>query len=299
MLRNVMTLIAYDGADFHGWQTQPGMRTVQDCFEQALRRVLRHRVVVFGAGRTDSGVHAAGQVANFFTTSPAPLQGIFHATGSRVPKDMSIIRMDPVPLTFHATHTAVCKLYRYRIHNKPGRPCANLTQRFVYHYWRPLDINAMRRAASAWIGTHDFTSFASSGNVRSTNVRTISRIDVYREGLEIRVDVIGTGFLYNQVRNMVGTLIEFGRGHWPAEQAADILAARDRKRAGPTAPANGLCMQWVKYDIPGLPEPTQATLDRVAGLTGPVGVERADVDGRPISTAPLPPDYDIDEEPGG
>jgi len=298
MMKNVMTLIAYDGADFHGWQSQPGMRTVQDCLEQALRRVLRHRVVVFGAGRTDSGVHAAGQVANFFTTSEAPLQGIFHATGSRVPKDMSIVRMDPVPLTFHATHSAVCKLYRYRIHNAPGRPCENLSQRFVYHYWRPLDVAAMRRAAATWVGTHDFTSFASSGNVRLSNIRTILRIDVYRQGWEVRIDVIGTGFLYNQVRNMVGTLIEFGRAHWPAERAAEILAARDRTQAGPTAPAHGLCMQWVKYDIPGLPEPTQAVLDRAAILTGPMGSERADVDERPISTAPMPADYPQDEEPG-
>lgn len=298
MLQNVMTLIAYDGADFHGWQSQPGMRTVQDCLEQALRRVLRHRVVVFGAGRTDSGVHAAGQVANFFTTSEAPLQGIFHATGSRVPKDMSIVRMDPVPLTFHATHSAVCKLYRYRIHNAPGRPCENLNQRFVYHFWKPLDVAAMRRAADAWVGTHDFTSFASSGNVRASNVRTILRIDVYRQAWEVRVDVIGTGFLYNQVRNMVGSLIEFGRGHWPVDRAPEILAARDRTQAGPTAPANGLCMQWVKYDIPGLPPATQEVIDRVAALTGPVGADRADVDQRPISTAPMPPDYDVNEEPG-
>lgn len=291
-----MAVLAYDGADFHGWQHQPGMRTVQDCLQQALRRVLRHQVVVFGAGRTDAGVHAAGQTANFFTTNPAPVQGLFHAIGSRLPKDMTLIRLDPVPLTFHATHTAVSKLYRYRIHNTPGRPCERQNQRFVYHFWQPLDVGAMREAAAAWVGTHDFTSFASSGNVRSTNVRTVLRLDVSRHEWEIRIDVEGTGFLYNQVRNFVGTLVEIGRGRWPAARAAEILAARDRTQAGPTAPARGLCMQWVRYNIPGLPPPSPEQLARAEAARPPTGAERAAVDERPVSTAPLPADYPTDEE---
>lgn len=297
MLRNFMMHLAYDGADFHGWQFQPNLRTVQECIEQAIRRVARHQVAVVGAGRTDSGVHAAGQVANFFTANPTPAVALARAIGSRLPKDMTLIRLSQVPLTFHATHSAVSKLYRYRIHNRTGRPCESQEQRFVYHHWSPLDLDRMRAAAAAWVGTHDFTSFASKGNKRLSNVRTVLRIDVYRVGWEVRIDVEGTGFLYNQVRNLVGTLLEMGSGHWPVERAAEILAARDRSQAGPTAPARGLCMQWVKYDIPNLPPPTEEMLERARDAQPPQGLERARVDDRPASTAPLPPGYDTEEEP--
>lgn len=297
MLRNYMMHLAYDGADFHGWQNQPGMRTVQGCMEQALRRVVRHQVALVGAGRTDAGVHAAGQVANFFSTHPGPINALTGALGSRLPKDMTIVHMAEVPLTFHATHSALGKLYRYRVHARVGRPCADLAQRFVYHLWSPLDIEAMRAAAESWVGTHDFSSFASKGNVRYSNVRTVLGIEVYRVGWEIRLDIEGTGFLYNQVRNMVGTLIEIGRGRWPVEEAAEILAARDRSRAGPTAPARGLCMQWVRYDLPGLPAPTREMLERARSAEPPKGAIRAEVESRARSTAPIPPGFVVEEEP--
>lgn len=292
-----MLTLSYDGADFHGWQRQPGARTVQDCLEQALRRVLRHQVHAIGASRTDSGVHAAGQVANFFTTSPATESAIYRSIGSRIPKDMTLIHMRAVPLTFHATRSAQAKRYHYRIHNTAARPCARLTQRFVYHFWQSLDMAAMRAAAEAWIGSHDFTSFASKGNDRQSNVRTIQRIDVYRSGPEIRLGFEGTGFLYNQVRNMVGTLIEIGRGHWPAARAAEILAARDRRLAGPTAPARGLCLRWIRYDLPGLPQPTAQMLERAAAARPPAGAARAEVEARPRSEAPMPEGVELDEEP--
>ncbi len=297
MMRNVKLVLAYDGADFHGWQNQPDLRTVQDCLEQAVRRVVRHQVVVVGAGRTDARVHAAGQVANFYTTSPAKTAALARAIGSRLPKDMTLIDAAEVPLNFHSTHSAVSKLYRYRIHNAPGRPCERQQQRFVYHFFKPLVVAPLRAAAAEWVGEHDFTAFASSGNVRMTNVRTVSRIEVYRVGWEIRIDVEGTGFLYNQVRNFVGTLLEFGRGHWPVERAREILVGRDRKQAGPTAPARGLCLQWVRYDIPGLPEPYPDMLERARAARPPRGVERAEVEGKTRSTAPLPPDFDLTEEP--
>lgn len=296
-MRNLMLTLAYDGADFHGWQHQPGLRTVQGCLEQGLRRVLRHQVVVTGAGRTDSGVHAAGQVANVFTTSPAPIHAISRALGSRLPKDMTLIRLEQVPLTFHATRSAIRKLYRYRIHNAHGRPCERLQQRFVYHFWQPLDMSAMQAAADCWVGTHDYTAFASAGNDRQSNVRTVQCIEVYRDGWEIRIDVIGTGFLYNQVRNFVGTLVEIGRGHWPVARATEILDSKDRRQAGPTAPARGLCMQWVEYDLPNLPEPSDEMLERAAAAVAPKGAERADVDHRPRASAPLPPHYPREEEP--
>lgn len=299
MMRNLMMVLAYDGADFHGWQHQPGLRTVQDTLEKALRRTVRHQVVLIGCSRTDSGVHAQGYVANLFTTSPATDRAIFRSVGARLPKDMTLLHLAEVPLTFHATKSAVTKLYRYRIHNRSERPCERLTQRFVYHFWQPLDIERMRRAVRAWIGTHDFSSFASAGNDRQSNVRTIRRIDVYREGPEIRADIEGEGFLYKQVRNMMGTLVEIGRGHWDVSRAAEILAARNRAAAGSTAPARGLTLQWVRYDIPSLPPPSPEMMNRARGAAPPAGALRFDVDAQPAGSAPLPPEFSTDEEPSG
>lgn len=254
MPRNVRLLIAYDGTDFHGWQHQPGLRTVQESIQQAIRRVARHQVSLIGSGRTDAGVHARGQVANFETTCEIPCDNLRKAIGSRLPKDISIIRADEVPAGFRSTFDAVSKLYRYRIHNAPGRPVEDLAQRYCYHFWHPLDDDAMRRAAALLVGTHDFAAFASKGSERESTVRTVLRIEVYRRYEDVFVDVEGKGFLYNQVRNMVGTLIEIGRGHWPPPYAGEILASRDRSTAGPTAPARGLCLQWVKYDLTRPPE---------------------------------------------
>jgi tRNA pseudouridine38-40 synthase len=297
MMRNLMLTLAYDGADFHGWQQQPGLRTVQGCLEQALRRVLRHQVLVIGCSRTDAGVHAAGYVANCFTTTPASNQAVFRATGSRLPKDMTLIHLDEVPLTFHATRCALSKLYRYRLHAAPGRPCEVLQQRCTYHVWTPLDEDAMREAAGHWIGTHDFTSFASVGNARESNVRTIRRLEIYRRGEELRLDIEGDGFLYKQVRNMVGTLIEIARGHWPPARAEEILHAKNRAQAGPTAPARGLCLQWVRYDLPNLPPPPRELLARAAAARPPAGAARADVESLNRGDAPLPPGVTCDEEP--
>ncbi|MEE8169332.1 MAG: tRNA pseudouridine(38-40) synthase TruA [Phycisphaerae bacterium] len=252
MLRNIRMIVAYDGADFHGWQRQPEVRTVQECLEAAVRRVVRHPTDLIGAGRTDAGVHARGQVANFKTDCSIPVRNLHHAIGHRIPKDMTIDHLDEAPLAFHAQHSAKSKCYRYRVYNASRRPVAELLQRYAYHCWFPLDLERLRAAAAVLVGKHDFSAFASAGNVRTHNVRTITRIAVFRAGYEVQLDVEGDGFLYNQVRNMVGTLIEVGRGHWPVEQMVEILAGRDRRLAGPTAPAAGLCLQWVRYDLPEL-----------------------------------------------
>lgn len=300
MMRNLMITLAYDGTDFHGWQFQPEMRTVQGCLEQALRRVLRHQVVVIGCSRTDAGVHAAGHVANVYTTNPAPMLGLFRSLGSRLPKDMSAVHMAEVPLTFHSTRSAVSKLYRYRIYNNQGRPCEQLLQRYTYHCWLPLDLERMRTAAEAWIGTHDFTSLASAGSVRDSNVRTVLRIEICRLGREVVLDIEGSGFLYKQVRNMVGTLVEIGRGQWPPSRAEEMLKARDRAAGGPTAPARGLCLQWVRYDIPNLPPPPPDLIERAERAQPPAGAARGneEVEDQPRSAAPTPPDLDMEEEAG-
>ncbi len=296
-MRNLMLVLAFDGADFHGWQHQPGLRTVQDDLEKALRRTVRHQVVVIGCSRTDAGVHAAGYVANFCTTSPATDLAIFRSVGARLPKDMTLLHLAEVALTFHATRSAVSKLYRYRIHNVPARPCEQLNQRFVYHFWHPLDVEAMQAAARHWVGTHDFSSFASAGSERETNVRTIRGIEISREDQEVRMHIEGEGFLYKQVRNMMGTLIEIGRGHWPVEKAPEILAARDRQAAGPTAPGRGLCLQWVRYDLLRLPQPSADLLAMAGRARPPAGFERAVVERQPTSSAPLQPDAECLQEP--
>ncbi|MBK8267785.1 MAG: hypothetical protein IPK83_05555 [Planctomycetes bacterium] len=155
----------------------------------------------------------------------------------------------------------------------------------------------MREAAGHWIGEHDFTSFASSGNVRTTNVRRIIGVDVYRSGFEIRIDVEGDGFLYKQVRNMVGVLTEIGRGKWTPDDAKRILLARSRSAAGPTAPARGLCLQWVRYDIPSLPPPTAEMLERASRAQPPSGEAKFNVESLALATAPLLHDSHNDSEP--
>lgn len=265
MERNIRLVVAYDGSDFHGWQDQPGLRTVQGMIEQAARRVARHQVDLIGSGRTDAGVHAAGQVANFLTTCQIPPAKLKRAIGSRLPKDISIVEVDEVSPEFHATRSAISKLYRYRIHNTAHRPVTRLVQATTYHFWQPLDIDRMRRAARHLIGTIDFKAMASKGAERDTTIRTVLRCEVERCYQEVRISVEGQGFLYNQVRNMAGTLIEVGRGHWEPDRVAEILATRDRAAAGPTAPARGLCLCWVRYPphllrpaSPPAAQPTQA-----------------------------------------
>ena len=266
MQRNVRLLLAYDGTDFHGWQRQPELRTVQSVVEQAVRRVARHQIVLNGSGRTDAGVHARGQVANFETDCPLACEALLRAIGSRLPKDVALYHVRDVPIGFRCSLHAVAKLYRYRIHNRHHRPVEQLTQRQVYHFWHPLDLDRMRAGARHFVGEHDFAAVASKGRgtPRQTTVRTVLGVGVFRHGDELRVDVEGTGFLYNQVRNMVGTLIEVGRGRWAPDRVRDILASRERASAGPTAPARGLCLQWVHYDPADLGGPAFARSDGVA-----------------------------------
>ncbi len=247
MDRNIRLLLCYDGTDFHGWQAQPGLRTVQGVIEESLRRVLRHEARVAASGRTDAGVHAIGQVANVRTSCAMPGEKLRHAIGSRLPQDLCVRAVSDVSAAFHATRSAVSKLYRYRIHNARERPVVKMAQWQTYHFWERLDVDRMRRAAAHFVGEMDFTSMAGAGCERESMVRRVLRCEVTRHFDEVRIDVEGSGFLYNQVRCMVGTLIEVGRGRWAPERVAAILSGRDRSQAGPTAPAKGLCLQWVRY----------------------------------------------------
>lgn len=253
-MRNLKLVISYDGRRYHGWQRQAaGVDTVQERVEHAAKRVLRHPLTVHGAGRTDAGVHAEGQVANVHTTNlTVPLAGMRKAMNSRLPSDIVVRSITVVPNDFHASRSAVGKTYRYRICTSPQRPVQEAKS--VWWYWRPIDVERMCSAAVRLIGTHDFRGFASSAEDRETTVRTIFRGDVSEQGGEIHIAVTGDGFLYNMVRNLVGTLVEIGRGHWSAERIDRILKTCDRRDAGPTAPPDGLSMLRVYYDPADLPQ---------------------------------------------
>jgi tRNA pseudouridine38-40 synthase len=200
-------------------------------------------------------------VAGFVTTHDLPPDKLRHAIGSRLPDDVAILAARQVHPAFHATHSALTKLYRYRIHNAEGRPVERRTQRMAYHFWHSLDIERMRQAAVYFVGEMDFTAMTATGTVRESMVRTVLRCDVERHLDEVRIAVEGTGFLHKQVRNMVGTLVEVGCGRWEPQRVGEILASRDRRQAGPTAVARGLCLQWVRYPPHLLmcPEQTRAT----------------------------------------
>jgi tRNA pseudouridine38-40 synthase len=248
MERNLKLLLAYDGTDFHGWQRQAGVRTVQQELEDVLRRVLRYEVNVLGASRTDAGVHAQGQVAAVRTVAPIPIENVARAVGARLPADVTVVHAEEAAPDFHPSRAARAKLYRYRIVTAPRPPAADPAGRFAWHVWYPLDLAMLRAAAARLVGRHDFAGFASQGTPRASTVRTVTRVEVRRHYEQMLIDVEGDGFLYNQVRNMVGTLVEIGRGHWPVERITDILTSGDRRRAGPTAPPQGLCLQWVRYE---------------------------------------------------
>lgn len=245
--RNIKLVIAYNGAAYHGWQRQAdGIDTVQQRVEEAAAGIVGHPVSVSGAGRTDAGVHAAGQVANFRTTNLSiPLRGLRRAMNSTLPRDIAIRSAEAIADDFHASRSAVAKTYRYRIYVAPHRPVELCSQ--VWHYWKSPDAERMRAAAEKLVGEHDFRGLATSAETRENTVRTIYRCEVAQADSEIIVSVTGSGFLYNMVRNIVGTLVEIGRGRWEPERIDKVLTSRDRSDAGPTAPPDGLYLMSVEY----------------------------------------------------
>ncbi|MBI3407643.1 MAG: tRNA pseudouridine(38-40) synthase TruA [Planctomycetes bacterium] len=246
-MRNLKLTISYDGADFNGWQTQPGFRTVQETLETAIAQIAgKERIRVNAAGRTDAGVHASGQVANYFTTSHLDAATMLRAINAHLPADVAIRAVEEVPQSFDANHDAVRKLYRYVIHDGPVP--SPFLRRYCCQSRHPLDAAVMARAAVPLRGRHDFHSFETDWPNRMSSVRTITHLAVNRAGDYIWIDVEADGFLYNMVRAIAGTLMNVGRGYWPECKVAEILASTDRKQAGPTAPAQGLFLMRVDYE---------------------------------------------------
>lgn len=260
-MRNLRLDIAYDGTDFHGWQRQPEKPTIQGCVEAAIGQITGEKVKLTGAGRTDAGVHAAGQVANFGLANSIPCENLNGALNRVLPETVRILRVWEAQASFHARYDAAAKVYRYRI--LLARICPPYLARFVYHYPGRLDLQAMRQAAAQIEGEHDFTSFAASdphdpkrqkdaGEIPAVTTRAVreifaSRLTWRRHTSILTYEIRGSGFLRYMVRNIVGTLIETGRGALRAGEIPEILAARDRSKAGPAAPARGLCLVRVEY----------------------------------------------------
>jgi tRNA pseudouridine38-40 synthase len=244
-IRNVKLTIAYDGTEYHGWQIQPGFRTIQGVLREAIEGLLGCKVRVCGASRTDAGVSSLGQVGLIQIDSPIPTENLAKAITDRLPPDMAIVEAVEVPMGFNVIGAVKNKLYRYTIYTGPARPVLQI--RRCWHIPAKLDIASMAAAARLLVGTKDFKSFAAGDDKREDTVRTIFRCDVTSDDGWIYVDVEGNSFLYNMVRNIVGTLVEVGVGRWKPEKINEILEAKNRTAAGPLAPAAGLCLIRIRY----------------------------------------------------
>ncbi len=300
--------IAYDGSLFHGWQKQepPGLlplRTVAGVVETGIRDALKQPITLVGASRTDAGVHAMGQTAHFDAATRIPLDRLPLAINSRLPDDVLVLAAAAVPDDFQAIGGAVSKQYRYRLFNAHRRPLH--LRHCQYHCWHRLDVAAMNAAGKLLVGTHDFAGFAAANHQRLTTVRTIFDLHVERvplpllgqspadmtypalpgheavEPAEVAIVVQGSGFLYNMVRIIAGTLVEVGRGAMPVEQVAAAIETADRRLAGPTLGPEGLWLEWIRY----AGDPVQ---DGAAGIESPVpAAPAASLPGQALQS-PLP-----------
>lgn len=244
-MRNIRLLIEYDGTAYVGWQRQVQPNSVQQAIEEAFRGITGETVHVVGASRTDAGVHARGQVAHVHTATRLPADRLRDALNAVLPRDIAIVRADEAPESFHARFDAIGKRYDYLMLTGPVRPV--FERRYAWHVTYRLDLDRMRAAAAMLLGTHDFAGFASSDHQHKNTVRTVKRCDLVETADRLLLVMEGNGFLYNMVRAVAGTLVDIGRGRLPVERVAEVLATRDRRLAGATAPACGLCLVRVEY----------------------------------------------------
>lgn len=244
-MRNIKLNIQYDGTNYHGWQIQKNARTVQEIVKKAVEKTVNEEIILTGCGRTDAGVHAENYVCNFFTQSQIPSERLPYALNTHLPDDIVCFCAEDTDGEFHSNKSAVKKRYVYKILNREF-PDA-IMGKYSWHCKGRLDLEKMQKAAGAFVGIHDFIGFASSGFTVKTTVREIYSLDVYKSGDVITVDVTGNGFLYNMVRIITGTLVYVGMGKINPDSMAEIIQSKDRKRAGITAPPQGLCLKEVYY----------------------------------------------------
>ena len=245
-MRNIALQLMYVGTAYHGWQVQKTVVTVAETLEKALATVVCHPVKCTGAGRTDAGVHAETYIANFRTTSAIPCDRIPLAVNTRLPEDIVVVRAVEVPEEFNAIGSCLRKEYTYRIYNSRIRNAFFVDR--AWFYPKPLDAEVMQRAASQFVGTHDFAAVQSVGTEVQSTVRTVHYFDIERSGDLITCKVCANGFLYNMVRAMVGTCVYASEGKLSPEDIPRLLEARNRTAAGPTVPPGGLYMTRLWYD---------------------------------------------------
>ncbi|MFH1394871.1 MAG: tRNA pseudouridine(38-40) synthase TruA [Candidatus Omnitrophota bacterium] len=244
-MRNIKLVIAYDGTNYKGWQLQKTGVTIQRKIEEAIEKIFKKKHRIYSAGRTDSGVHAQGQVVHFKTKVPVPTNKIPSIINTVLPSDIAVKAAKEVSADFHAQFNAKQKHYRYYILNSLERD--PFEERYAWRVSYKLNVSLMRKEANVLKGKHDFKSFQAADKLERRSVRKIFSIIVKKHKSFIVIDVKGDGFLYNMVRNIVGTLVEIGRGYFPSGSMKEILKSKNRKKAGPTAPAKGLFLMEVKY----------------------------------------------------
>ena len=244
-MKRIKLTVAYDGTNYHGWQVQPNADTIEGELNKAISELTREQIEVIGASRTDAGVHALGNVAVFDTESRIPGEKFSYALNQRLPEDIRIQLSEEVEPDFHPRYCDSEKTYEYRILNRKFPVPTERLYSYFYHY--KLDVDKMKEATSYLIGRHDFASFCGSGAQVKTTIRTVTSMDVWRDGDMVTIRISGTGFLYNMVRIISGTLIEIGNGQYPPERMDKILKACDRGAAGPTAPAQGLTLMGIEF----------------------------------------------------
>ena len=244
-MRRIRTIIAYDGTDYVGWQTQNNGIAVQEVIEKAIYEVTGQRTSLQGSGRTDSGVHARAQVAHFDTDVRMAADKFAIALNTHLPADIRVLYSEETTPEFHARFSAKEKQYRYFV--QTGAHADVFTRKYALHAYMPLDLDVMNEAAALVVGTHDFSAFMSTGREVETAIRTVSLSQWEKQGKFLVYSVQGNGFLYNMVRILVGTMLGMGSGRIPADSMAKALSSLSRRDAGPTAPAHGLVLWRVKY----------------------------------------------------
>ncbi|MBP7867171.1 MAG: tRNA pseudouridine(38-40) synthase TruA [Acidobacteria bacterium] len=243
--RNHRIDVAYVGTRYHGWQVQPDRVTVQSLLEQALSTLYQEKVALAGAGRTDAGVHARRQTANYTAPGIIPPPRVPDAVNGLIPRDVRVLGARFVQPGFHARKSARGKVYRYTLYT--GRVCPPFRADFAWHFRRTLDLDAMAQAGALLVGRHDFTSFCARVEGEADRVRTVTSLRLTRSGPLLYLWIEADGFLHHMVRNIVGTLVDVGCGKRSAGDTTTVLAARDRRAAGPTAPPQGLELVRVRY----------------------------------------------------
>lgn len=250
MMHNYQMLIAYDGTHYHGWQVQPNGMSIQETLQNILKTILRKHVTVIGSGRTDAGVHAQGQVANFQCEEILDLFRLRGSLNGLLPPDIRVKEITEVSLDFHARYSAIRKAYHYRLHL--DRIQDPFTRLYKYHVKSPIDVDLLKKAALLFTGTHDFTAFANEshmGSAAKDPVRTIYSLNIVEEDGGVRLEFEADGFLYRMVRNITGTLLEIASRKRDIDDVPKLFENKDRRRTGQAAPAQGLVLIRVDYPL--------------------------------------------------